>query len=64
MRPYGCGRPQESFDDSDQRFHVDLEVRNHRFGFLFGYRGTFACEWLPATDAPARLKPRRHERRT
>lgn len=55
---------REWFDEEDERFHVDLEVRNSRFGFLFGYRGSFTCEWMPATDAPARVKPRRHERRT
>ena len=54
----------EYFDDADGLFHVDLEVHNHRFGFLFGYRGAFGCEWIPATDAPERLKPVRHERRT
>lgn len=54
----------EYFDDADQQFHVDLEVHNHRVGFLFGYRGAFQCEWMPASDAPERLKPRRHERRT
>jgi hypothetical protein len=32
-------------------------------GFLFGYEGWFTCEFPPATDAPERLKPRRHERR-
>ena len=55
---------RERYDDADERFHVDLEVRNHRFGFLFGYRGSFICEWTPATDAPRRLKPVRHELRT
>lgn len=55
---------RERFDDVDQRFHIDLEVRNRRFGFLFGYRGSFTCEWVPATDAPDRLKPVRHELRT
>ncbi|NYF17923.1 hypothetical protein HDC37_002779 [Microbacterium sp. AK009] len=55
---------REWFDDADERFHVDLKVSNERFGFLFGYRGSFTCEWLSATDAPARVKPRRHERRT
>ncbi|WP_254359269.1 DUF4166 domain-containing protein [Microbacterium hominis] len=60
----GRARLHEHFDDGDQRFHIDLEVRNHRFGFLFGYRGTFQAEWMPASDAPGRLKPRRHERRT
>lgn len=60
----GRARLHEYFDDDDGRFHIDLTVSNHRFGFLFGYRGAFTCEWMPATDAPARLKPRRHERRT
>ncbi|MFD1493679.1 MULTISPECIES: DUF4166 domain-containing protein [Microbacterium] len=60
----GRARLREYYDDADQLFHVDLEVRNHRFGFLFGYHGAFECEWMPATDVPARLKPRRHERRT
>ncbi|MBT1545882.1 DUF4166 domain-containing protein [Curtobacterium aurantiacum] len=54
----------EYWSDEDESFHVDLEVRNALFGFLFGYRGTFTCEWVPATDAPERLKPRRTELRT
>ena len=60
----GRARLHEYYEDSDQRFHVDLEVRNDRFGFLFGYRGSFQAEWMPSTAAPARLKPRRHEIRT
>ncbi|QIG40984.1 DUF4166 domain-containing protein [Microbacterium sp. 4R-513] len=60
----GRARLHEYFDDSDQSFHIDLEVRNRRFGFLFGYRGAFQAEWIVATDAPARLKPHRHEART
>lgn len=60
----GRARLRESFDEQTQTFRVDLEVHNHRFGFLFGYNGSFTCEWIPATDAPERLKPRRHENRT
>jgi len=60
----GRARLHEYFDDADESFHIDLEVHNERFGFLFGYRGAFRCEWIPARDAPARLKPRRHESRT
>lgn len=60
----GRARLNEYYDDADQRFHIDLEVHNHRLGFLFGYHGTFECQWMPAADAPARLKPVRHERRT
>jgi hypothetical protein len=59
----GRARLHERYDDSDQSFHVTLEVHNHRFGFLFGYTGTFQCEWVPASDAPERLKPVRHESR-
>lgn len=55
---------RERYDDADERFHVALEVRNDRFGFLFGYHGSFTCEWMPVADAPARLKPVRHELRT
>lgn len=54
----------ERWSDDDHPFHVDLEVHNRVFGFLFGYRGTFACEWMPATDAPERFKPVRTELRT
>lgn len=54
----------EWWSDDDEAFHVDLEVHNRVFGFLFGYRGTFTCEWVPATDAPERLKPVRTELRT
>jgi hypothetical protein len=55
---------QESYDDAAEVYRVALEVRNRVFGFLFGYEGHFRCEFLPATDAPAELKPVRHERRT
>lgn len=54
---------RERFDDTDGRFHVDMRVDNERFGFLFGYRGTFTCEWIPASGAPAHVIPHRHEAR-
>jgi hypothetical protein len=60
----GRARLRESFDEHDGMFHVDLEVHNDRLGFLFGYKGAFTCEWIPATEAPERLKPKRHELRT
>ncbi|MET3769942.1 hypothetical protein ABIB15_002646 [Marisediminicola sp. UYEF4] len=53
----------ESFDDEAGVFRIRMEVRNAFFGFLFGYEGEFTCEFPPATDAPLRLKPLRHERR-
>jgi hypothetical protein len=60
----GTARLRESFDDEGGVFRISLEVRNRVFGFLFGYEGEFTCEFPAATDAPARLKPRRHELRT
>jgi len=55
---------RESFDDAAGVFRIRLEVRNRVFGFLFGYDGEFTCDFPSATDAPARLKPRRTEYRT
>ena len=54
---------RESFDDEAGVFRITLEVHNRFFGFLFGYEGTFTSEFPEAHDAPARLKPVRHERR-
>lgn len=52
-----------SYDDEAGVFRIDLAVQNPVFGFLFGYDGEFSCEFPQADDAPARLKPLRHERR-
>jgi hypothetical protein len=54
---------RESYDDDAECYRIKLEVHNQTFGFLFGYEGTFTCEFPDAEDAPARLKPLRHERR-
>jgi len=54
---------RESFDDEAGVFRIRMEVHNAFFGFLFGYEGEFTCEFPPATDAPQRLKPLRHEQR-
>lgn len=59
----GRARLRETYDEAAGVFRVDLEVHNDRLGFLFGYRGSFTCEWVAASDAPERLKPRRHEHR-
>lgn len=60
----GVAELHESYDDVAQLYRIDLQVRNPVFGFLFGYSGTFTCDFPPATDAPERLKPVRHELRT
>lgn len=53
----------EDFDDEAGEYRIRLEVRNRVFGFLFGYEGSFTCEFPKATDAPSHTKPLRHERR-
>jgi len=53
----------EHFDDAQGCFVIDLEVRNRVFGFLFGYRGTFTCEFVDAALIPETVKPYREEPR-
>jgi hypothetical protein len=55
----------EWFDDRENRFRIEVDVRNHVWGPLFGYRGWFEVNWLhgEASAAPAHIFPRRTERR-
>jgi hypothetical protein len=53
----------ERFDDERDRFVIDLEVRNDVLGFLFGYRGTFRCDFPDHRDAPDDIRPLREEAR-
>ena len=55
----------EWFDDTDQNFHIDVNVHNDIWGPLFGYTGSFSAEWIPIGDGeiPADLVPARYERR-
>jgi uncharacterized protein DUF4166 len=55
----------EWFDDADQRFHIEVNVRNSVWGPLFGYRGSFQVEWVSVKrDAiPVDILPTRCERR-
>jgi hypothetical protein len=59
----GYASLRERFDDEADRYRISLRVSNRVFGFLFGYEGTFTCEFSDAADAPDRLKPVRHEHR-
>lgn len=59
----GRAELRESYDDATGVFRIRLEVRNRVLGFLFGYEGSFRCEFPDAVDAPSRLKPVRHESR-
>jgi hypothetical protein len=55
----------EWFDDSDGKFHIDVDVRNKVWGPLFGYRGSFDAQWVPTTEkgVPKEMLPLRCERR-
>lgn len=55
----------EWYDDALGRFRIEVEVRNRRWGPLFGYRGTFDVDWRPVTSSRIAkdIVPRREERR-
>lgn len=55
----------EWFDDAIGRYRITVDVRNRRFGRLFGYRGTFDAEWpaVAGGRVPAHVLPVRQERR-
>ena len=55
----------EWYDDTLQKFCIEVNVTNRIWGPLFGYRGTFDVEWKPVQpgDIPADVKPMREERR-
>jgi hypothetical protein len=61
----GVAEVCEWFDDADQRFHIEVKVRNSVWGPLFGYRGSFQIEWVPVkqNEIPADILPVRCERR-
>ncbi len=55
----------EWYDDSIQKYRIEVHVTNRIWGSLFGYRGTFEVEWrsVEPRDIPADVKPLREERR-
>ncbi|MFG3280461.1 DUF4166 domain-containing protein [Streptomyces sp. NPDC048111] len=61
----GDAEVRESFDDSTGRFRIRVRVTNRRFGFLFGYQGSFTATYLDAGThgTPSRLRPVREEAR-
>jgi hypothetical protein len=61
----GYADVHEWYDDQTERFQIEVRVTNRLWGPLFGYRGAFDVEWLKVSpdEIPARLRPRREERR-
>ena len=55
----------EWYDDAAQCFRITVSAENHRWGKLFGYEGSFQCEWLQVkpSEVPSEILPRRLEAR-
>jgi hypothetical protein len=54
----------EWYDETDNRFRIEVVVKNRTWGRLFGYKGHFQVEWSSvAAGVPEALLPRRTERR-
>jgi hypothetical protein len=61
----GVAEVCEWYEDSDQRFHIEVNVTNRVWGPLFGYRGSFDIEWREVNphETPSDILPLRCERR-
>lgn len=62
----GIAEVCEWYEPSEQRFRIDVAVRNPFWGKLFSYRGWFTVEDIPVAgrdDVPSEVRPRREERR-
>jgi hypothetical protein len=59
----GIADVREWYDDTEERFRIDVSVTNRTWGRLFGYRGWFHERRLQGDEIPARVKPLREERR-
>ncbi len=54
----------EWYDETENRFRIEVAVKNRIWGRLFGYKGHFQVEWLSVVaGVPETLLPRRTERR-
>lgn len=53
------------FDESIQRYRIEVEVKNKFWGTLFGFVGVFDVEWkeVDPDDIPADILPKRVEAR-
>ena len=55
----------EWYDDVEEQFKIEVDVRNRTWGRLFGYRGQFRAEWRTVipTEIPTDIFPVRTEQR-
>lgn len=59
----GTAEVCEWYDDKAECFRIQVEVRNRRWGRLFGYRGQFQVEWVQRPIVPPEILPHRTEKR-
>jgi hypothetical protein len=61
----GVAEVHEWFDESVQRYRIEVSVTNRKWGPLFGYRGQFSVDWIDVTPTglPEHLMPKQFERR-
>lgn len=61
----GVAEVCEWYEERDQQFHIEVNVRNRVWGPLFGYRGAFQVAWVRVErdEIPADVMPVRCERR-
>ncbi len=61
----GYAQVREWFDDSIQQYRIEVNVRNKRWGPLFGYKGKFEAEFIQThgNTIPQHVKPLREETR-
>ena len=61
----GVAEVCEWYDDAAQCFRISVSAENRRWGRLFGYEGSFQCDWLKVQpgEVPVEILPRRVEAR-
>ncbi|MDX2149247.1 MAG: DUF4166 domain-containing protein [Bryobacteraceae bacterium] len=59
----GVAQVCEWYDDAEQRFRIDVNVRNRTWGPLFGYNGWFNVEWKQVSEPSPHVLPKRTEAR-
>ena len=57
----GVAEVCEWYDDVAQCFRIEVSATNRRWGKLFGYTGSFQCNWKQGADVPPEILPRRVE---
>jgi Domain of unknown function (DUF4166) len=61
----GIAQVCEWYDETVQKFRIEVGVHNQTWGPLFGYKGSFEVEWkaVGRDEIPVDLKPARQEQR-